>query len=74
MMAMLRTDDKDFKELEWQFNDDLGGDAGASTSFNDTASQKSVKSVYSCGSSKSAIQNIAVLPSGNFYNVQRLLV
>ena len=38
MMTMLRTDDKDFKELEWQFNDELGGEAGASTSFNDTAS------------------------------------
>ena len=74
MMTMLRTDDKDFKELEWQFNDELGGEAGASTSFNDTASQKSVKSSYSCGSSKSAIQNISILPSGNFYNVQRLLV
>ena len=72
MMSMLKVDDKDFKELEWQFNDEhLGGDAGASTSFNDTASQKSV---YSCTSSKSAIQNISILPSGNFYNVQRLLI
>lgn len=76
MMHLLRKDVKDFSELALHYNEDAYLDQGDNAStFNDAASQRSGRSVYSQANSVSVHMSSAMqTPNSAIYAVQRLLI